>query len=155
MDISLSDVIWVFGGLIVFSTGMTLIAYRREIAQAIRAVLSPWGVPRPGLHPVPPGSGTGSYDLVLPHQNQANQEPVRDFATALDYLARHNVTPDQAIDLLAVLRWEDDSFVLSANKIRDLVGGADAVVKARVAAHRPKLPAPKQPARLERPANGW
>lgn len=116
-----------------------------------------WGryvTPRTSSRTDTPGSETGLRLVVLPQQNQENQEPVLDVQGAIAYLARHNLTPDEAIDLLAILRWEDGDYLLSANKIRDVVGGADAVVKAQVASHRPKLPA-KPSARLERPANGW
>ncbi len=61
---------------------------------------------------------------------------------------------DTVIDILSVLK-KDGDYLLSANKIRDLMGGADAVVKSRVASHRPKPPAVKIQAHADRPVNGW
>ncbi len=59
------------------------------------------------------------------------------------------------IKFLAELRTPEGDYRFSANRIRDIVGGADAVVKSQVARYRPKPPAPKPAAHLERPANGW
>ena len=100
-----------------------------------------------------PGADTSSDEPVLPQQHQVAPALVLDFAGVLDYLKRHNLTDEQAVDLLALARRESGD-LLSANKIRDIVGGNEALVKARVASHRPKQHAP--PARrLERPAGGW
>lgn len=99
------------------------------------------------------GSRTGFDDLVLRQQNQAEPELVCDFATAKTYLSGHNLSDDEAVELLAILR-RDNDYLISANKIRDIIGGSDAVIKAQVARHRPRPPA-KRPQRLERPANGW
>lgn len=72
----------------------------------------------------------------------------------IDLAAIEEADRDTVIDILAVLK-KDGDYLLSANKIRDLMGGADAVVKSRVATHRPKPPAKKIEAHLDRPANGW
>lgn len=100
------------------------------------------------------GSSTGSADPVPAQQHQAEPELVPNFARALAYISQHNFTSDEAADVLASIKVGDD-YLLSANKIRDIVGGNEAVVKARVAARRPKAEPPKPSARLERPANGW
>lgn len=100
------------------------------------------------------GSDTGSAWVVPAQQHQAASELVPDFEDVLDYLRRHNLTDEQAIDLLTLAKRETGD-LLSANKIRDIVGGNEADVKRRVASHRPKPATPKPSARLERPANGW
>jgi hypothetical protein len=102
-----------------------------------------------------PGSSTGSDDPVPPQQNQAAPESVLNFDTIIDYLSRHKLdTPERVVDMLAVLQF-GEGHVLSANKIRDIAGGNEAAVKARVASRRPKAEAPKPAQRLERPAEGW
>ena len=100
------------------------------------------------------GSDTGSAWVVPAQQHQAAPELVPDFEDVLDYLRRHNLTDEQAIDVLTLAKREDGD-LLSANKIRDIVGGNEADVKRRVASHRPKPAQPRPSARLERPANGW
>ncbi len=72
----------------------------------------------------------------------------------IDLAAIEEADRDTVIDILSVLK-KDGDYLLSANKIRDLVGGADAVVKSRVASHRPKPPAKKIEAHLDRPVKGW
>jgi hypothetical protein len=101
------------------------------------------------------GSGTGSGDLVLGQQNQMEPELVLSFEEIVAYLTEHNLTDDQATIMFAVMRRESGDHFLSANKIRDIVGGADMVVKAQVAAYRPRQSRPKPSVHLERPANGW
>lgn len=99
------------------------------------------------------GSNTSSSIVVPAQQHQMAPAPVLNFEGVLDFLKRHNLTDEQAIDLLTVARRESGD-LLSANKIRDIVGGNEAQVKARVAQHRPRhKPAPAR--RLERPAGGW
>lgn len=99
------------------------------------------------------GSGTSSAEPVLPQQNQLEPELVRDFEAVKTFLSSHNLSDDEAVILLAVLRRNGD-YLISANKIRDVVGGSDAQIKAQVAAIRPR---PRTPPvqRLERPAGGW
>lgn len=99
------------------------------------------------------GADTSSARAVPPQQHQSASELVLDFDSVLDYLRRHKLTDEQAIDLLTLATREEGD-LLSANKIRDIVGGNEAAVKARVASHRPKAPA-RPSSRLERPANGW
>src|SRR6476659_10178863 len=70
----------------------------------------------------------------------------------IDLAAIEEADRDTLIDILSVLK-KDGEYLFSANKIRDLVGGADAVVKSRVASHRPKPPAKKIEAHLDRPVN--
>lgn len=99
------------------------------------------------------GSDTGSDWVVPGQQHQSASELVPDFEAVLEYLRRHKLTDEQAIDLLTLAARESGD-LLSANKIRDIVGGNEAEVKRRVASHRPKQ-APPASHRLERPANGW
>ena len=102
------------------------------------------------------GADTGSAPLVPRQQNQAAPELVPDFGGVITFLSRHNnAAPDDLIDVLSVLQRPDGEYLLSANKIREIVGGNEAAVKARVAGHRPKAAAAKPAARLERPASGW
>jgi hypothetical protein len=101
------------------------------------------------------GSRTGFADPVLGQQNHTEPEPVLKIEQVIAFLTEHNLTDEQATIMFAVMRREDGEHFLSANKIRDVVGGADAVVKAQVAAYRPRQSRPKPAARLERPANGW
>lgn len=101
------------------------------------------------------GSRSGSDDLVLAQQSQENQEPVRGFDDVIAVLSEHKLTSEQAADVLAVMRRENGEYFISANKIRDIVGGADKVIKARVAIFRPQQSRPKPAAHLDRPANGW
>lgn len=111
----------------------------------------------PDSRPVPAGSGTGSADLVPGQQHQREPAAPANFDDVLAYLARHKLeSPDQVVDVLSVLQF-GDGHVLSANKIRDVVGGNERAVKARVASHRPKdkEEAPRTSSRLERPENGW
>lgn len=111
--------------------------------------------PEAGSTPRRPGSSTGSADPVSGQQNQQAPELVLDFDTIIDYLARHKLdTPERVVDVLAVLQF-GEGHVLSANKIRDIAGGNEAAVKARVASRRPKADAPKPAKRLERPVEGW
>ncbi len=106
-----------------------------------------------GSHSIRAGSDTSSERAVPAQQHQSAPELVLDFEGVLDYLRRHNLTDEQVIDLLTLIRRESGD-LLSANKIRDIVGGNEAQVKARVAGHRPK-PIQPQARRLERPVNGW
>lgn len=107
-------------------------------------------VERAGSEPIK----TSSASLVLPQQNQIEPEPVRDFEQVAAYLRSHNLTDKQAIALLALMHRESGD-LFSANKIRDIVGGADAAVKAQVVALRPKPPTPKPAPSIRRPQNGW
>ena len=101
------------------------------------------------------GSGTGSQDAVPGQQHRSAPGLVSDFDAAINVLSKHKLeSPEQLIDALSVLHFEN-GYVFSANKIRDLVGGNEAAVKAQVAAHRPKIEAPKPSPRLDRPENGW
>jgi hypothetical protein len=110
---------------------------------------------RAGSSGNPAGAGTNSAPVVLAQQHQAASAPVPDFEAVLDFLAKHNLTDEQAIDLFATAHRASDDYFISANKLRDAIGGNEAAVKARVASRRPKPPAPRPAARLERPVNGW
>lgn len=89
---------------------------------------------------------------VLARPFQAEPEPVRQKSWSEIGATLQN---DEAlIDLLSTIK-VDGEYRFSANKIRDIVGGADAAVKARVASHRPKPAQPRPPARIVRPENGW
>lgn len=108
-----------------------------------------------GSEPVPliDRSGSGRPERSL--ENQESRVPVRSLDDVIDLLSEHNFAGDERlIDVLAVLQ-RDGEPVISANKIRDHVGGTDAAVKARVAKRRPKSATPKPSPRLDRPANGW
>lgn len=110
--------------------------------------------PSTGAESTPTGSGTGSAQAVLPQQHQLEPASVPSFETTIDYLKGHNLTDEQVIDLLALMR-RDAGDLLSANKIRDIVGGNEAAVKARVAAWRPKVEPPRSQGRVARPHGGW
>ena len=150
MDISLSDILWVGGGMLAVLIGSLLFTRRDEIAQALGASWSLSG----GSAWHDSGSGTSAAVAVPQQQHQAASAPVPDFELIISYLQRHNLTDDEAIDLFAVAHRESGD-LLSANKIREIVGGNEAAVKARVARYRPKPPQPKPSPRLERPADGW
>jgi hypothetical protein len=100
------------------------------------------------------GSRAGSGAPVLEPQFQQFREPVLKIEDVIDFLSKHKLTDEEAIDILAVLHRES-GHLLSANKVRDTVGGADAVVKSRVANLRPKPPARRPAGTLRRPQNGW
>lgn len=108
----------------------------------------------PQNQPGSAGSGTGSAEPVPPQQHQAAPSPVPDFDAVLAYLTRHKLNDEQAIDLLTVAQRES-GYLLSANKIREVVGGNEATVKARVARGRPRPPEPRASASLKRPQEGW
>lgn len=101
------------------------------------------------------GAGTEAAIVVPAQQHQAALELVPDFETIKSYLTDHTLTDEQAIELLALARRSTGDDLLSANKIRDIVGGNEGKVKAHVAAHRKPRPKPKAAQRLERPAGGW
>lgn len=147
MDITLSDIGWIGGGLLLLTALSILFTHRAEIAQALWSSRAGSGIHRAG-------SGTGSDGPVPRQQHQAAPELVLDFQAVLDYLKRHNLTDEQVIDVYAVTHREQD-YPLSANKIRDVVGGNEKDVKARVAGHRPKPVQPRPQARLLRPEGGW
>lgn len=151
MNISLGDIAWIGGGLLLLSVVSICFTHRAEIAQAFDTfIMSRGGTPMLGA-----GPRTGPVMLVRGQQDQEGPEPVRDFDMVLEYLTRHNLTDDELIAVYAVSHRDGDDYPLSANKIREAVGGAREDVLAAVAAYRPK-PAPAKPsARLERPANGW
>lgn len=103
-----------------------------------------------------PGADTGAKSVVPAQQHQAEPELVLDFDRVLAFLSEHNLTDEQAIAIYSVVHRGPDDYPLSANKIRDAVGGNEAAVKAQVADRRPRKAQPAKPsARLERPANGW
>lgn len=103
-----------------------------------------------------PGAGTGSAIVVPQQQHQAASELVSSFETVKDYLTDHTLTDDEMVVLLALIRRADGNDLLSANKIREVVGGNEGRVKAQVAAHRKPRPRPRtHGAPLKRPANGW
>lgn len=101
------------------------------------------------------GAGTGSHVVVPAQQHQVASELVPDFLMVKDYLTEHTLTDEEAIELLALARRSNGDDLISANKIRDIVGGNEGKVKAHVAAHRKPRPKPRQAARIERPVNGW
>lgn len=98
---------------------------------------------------------TSTVDLVRALSYQAEPEPVRKNGLVVDLATLPNMEPLNLADLLAVQRDEDGEYRYSANKIAEFVGGTRADVLARIASHRPKPPAKKTEAHLDRPANGW
>lgn len=98
------------------------------------------------------GGFARNENAVPSDQNQENQNQ---FEILRDYLGSHNLTDEQAITILALMRKQNGDTYLSANKIRDTVGGADADVKARVAELRPRPATPPPAKSLTRPAGGW
>mgnify|MGYP001607408571 CR=1 FL=1 len=100
------------------------------------------------------GSGPVSWPVpAQQNQEYANQNATVDDIISLTYTSP--VTDQQALTILALMRRENGEYFVSANKIRDIVGGADATVKAEVAALRPHKPT-KPPARsVTRPPGGW
>lgn len=107
-----------------------------------------------GATVVPGGSSTGADDAVPPQQNQVEPASVPNFDGVLDFLYRHNLTDEEAIDILTLMHREVGD-LLSANKIRDIVGGNEAAVKARVAAWRPAPEPQRSQGRVPRPDGGW
>lgn len=81
---------------------------------------------------------TSSAIVVPGLQNQENDTEPESIGTAILYLSRHNLDTRVACELLAVLRNEDGGYLLSANKIRDAIGGNAATIKGYVAAMRPE-----------------
>lgn len=101
------------------------------------------------------GSGTDAGVVVPGQQHQVAPELVPSFEAIKQYLTDHTLTDDEAIELLALARRSSGDDLISANKIRDIVGGNEGKVKAHVAAHRRPRPKPKGSPRLDRPPNGW
>lgn len=101
------------------------------------------------------GFETSSSVVVLAQQNQENQNQNANFESVYAFLTQHNLTDEQAIIMLSVMRRLSGDDLLSANKIRDIVGGSDAVVKFEVAKHRKPRHKPQPLKRLDRPVNGW
>lgn len=125
------------------------------VRQAFRAFVDRYAAANsePGL--VLERSRLRPYPLVRPDTDQAGADQTEvTFADIADYLAQHNLTDEQLIILYARARRAPDDYPLSANKIRDAVGGSRDEVLAAIAAERPRPPQPKL-RRLERPANGW
>lgn len=92
---------------------------------------------------------------VPAQQNQENQNQNATIEDIISLTYTGPVTDQQALTILALMRRENGEYFVSANKIRDIVGGADATVKAEVAALRPHKPT-KPPARsVTRPPGGW
>jgi len=94
-------------------------------------------------------------DAVPGQQNQVNQTEPDEQEPAIQFSSLQNLDDENLTALLAVLRLPSGEYRFSANKIRDIVGGSDKVVKAWVAAHRPKEPQPKAPRSIKRPPQGW
>lgn len=82
-----------------------------------------------------PGSPT--EEPILGSSMPQNEE-VELVSTATLLLSRHNLDARHACDLLAVLRNEHGDYLLSAGKIRDIVGGNNAKVLGWVREMRPE-----------------
>jgi|ERR1051325_2293233 hypothetical protein len=104
---------------------------------------------------LPGGSETGSPVLVPGQQNQVEPKMVLNFEIVLSFLNGHKFSDEELIKVLSVLQRQSGDYLLSANKIRDSVGGADAAVKAQVSALRPKKEQPRPASSIRRPADGW
>lgn len=102
-----------------------------------------------------PGAGASAVIVVPSQQHQVAPELVPTFEVVKAYLTDRTLTDDEAIELLALARRSNGDDLLSANKIRDIVGGNEGKVKAHVAAHRKPRPKPKTITRIERPVGGW
>lgn len=101
-------------------------------------------------------SGSRQFAPLVPaQQNQENQNQNATIEDVVNLTYTGPITDQQAITILALMRRENGDYFLSANKIRDIVGGADATVKADVAALRPKEQAPPPPRSIARPPGGW
>lgn len=74
------------------------------------------------------------------------------FDDVCDFLLDHNLTDEEGVDLLALAKRKSGYF-LSANNIRDRVGGSDAEVKARVRKWRGEPIPAKAPAKAEPPVS--
>lgn len=98
--------------------------------------------------------GTEPVMSVREQQNQVGADQSVDFENVLTWVSEHNVTDDQALEILAKLQRGPDDYIVSANKIRDSLGGSRDEVLSRIAARRPRVVAKVSP-RLERPPNGW
>lgn len=101
------------------------------------------------------GSEPSEPRAVLAETNRADDELVLDFEDVFEWLRSHKLTSEEAADLFAVMRRENGDHFLSANKVLDTTGGTASEIKARVAALRPKPPAPKPTPSIRRPQNGW
>lgn len=169
-DFGLEDVAWALGSLVIvsiigilwreravivssLSRGWATSLDRARQQKAAREEL--YGYVQSGELAESHQNGTGSVGPVLSQQNQESQNQNATFEMFADYLSEHNLSDEQLITVLALLRRLNGDDLLSANKIRDTVGGADATVKALIAPHRKPRPRPKPPARLDRPPNGW
>jgi len=108
------------------------------------------------------GSGTGfwrrktsSVVAVPAQQNRVNPTEPGILEPAIRLIAQHNLEPRQAAELLAQLKRPDGAYYMSANAIRDAVGGNAATVKGWVADKRSpaEMPAGRQ-GRWEINSNG-
>lgn len=150
-EFHLSD-LWAIGfAVVLFFTFLN----REAVAEWIRAGWARYVMSRAGSEDEHDGASTSADPAVLPQQHQATPELVPDLASIKNYLKQHNVSDQDAIDILALLRRSNGDNLISANKIRDIVGGNEATVKAQVAALRPRPPAKLTQGRQERPVNGW
>lgn len=101
------------------------------------------------------GSGAGSEGAVLSQQNRPGSEKAQNFDEVLSYLLAHKLSDEELAKLLAVTQRLNGDYLLSANKIRDVVGGSDAAIKAHVSPLRPKKEQPPPSPSIRRPADGW
>lgn len=104
------------------------------------------------------GSESPEPGAVLPHQNQIEplEPPENEPPIALASL--RNMSDEELIALLAVMRLPSGGYRFSANEILKIVGGTAADVKAQIAALRPKAGAPaaqRSCGTSYRPENGW
>lgn len=151
MDISMSDIGWVLGAVVLYAIARILFTHRAVVAQ----MFGSFSVVRSGPPPTSDGPRTSPVLVVRPDTDQVKPEPVRNFQDVVDFLKKHNLTDEQLIAVYAVIHRAADDYPLSANKIRDVVGGTRDEVLALVSSYRPKPPAPKPSGKLVRPENGW
>ncbi len=110
----------------------------------VRSVRAPLYVPDT-IAPEPPPP----HQSVPPlYQFENRAEP------GIDLVAVRAADRLTVIDVLAVLNLNGE-YLYSANQIAEKIGGTRSEVLARIAIHRPKPPAKKIEAHLDRPANGW
>lgn len=74
------------------------------------------------------------------------------FEDVRNFLLDHNLTDEEGVDLFTLAKRKSGPF-LSANKIRDVVGGSDAEIKARVRKWRGDGVKPSAPPKPEPPVS--
>lgn len=97
-------------------------------------------------------SGLGLVDLG--HQVQENPEEPLSPELIVSYLLTHPIDHKQATYIMTALKQSSGDWWVSANKIRDAVGGNDTTIKAWVRDLRPPPPTQGSQGRWERNKHG-